>query len=350
MVAVVIATAVVLAASVRPVAAVAATASLTVEPAPAPAYDRDAPDPDIVLGGSDYYAFTTGTDFGNHLQALVDTSGSPESGWQPYTGGYGSSALPVVPAWQEVNTQTSPGVFYWGGRWLMYYDAATVGHAGDTGFNCLSVATAATLTPDDPVFTDSSTGPLVCQSSLGGDIDPSPFVDPATGRAYLQWKSNSGGSDQPARIWSQQLSANGLSLVGSPSQLLVQNSGEFPWETTIENPDMVVAGSTYFLMFSTGIWDSPSYSEAFATCSGPIGPCYAVGSALPHLLRVRLRSRWRITVPGRLRGVDAGLRRLAAGMHQLRLRRGPTSVRGPGHPRADLAPRSGHRHGIAARR
>ena len=163
----------------------------------------------------------------------------------------------------------------------MYYDAATVGHAGDTGFNCLSVATAPTLTPTDPVFTDSSTGPLVCQSSLGGAIDPSPFVDPATGRAYLVWKSNDGGSDQPARIWSQQLSASGLSLVGSPSQLLVQNNGEFPWETTIENPDMVVSGSTYFLMFSTGTWDSPSYSEAFATCSGPTRPC--TQSAPPFL-------------------------------------------------------------------
>ncbi len=210
---------------------------------------------------------------GNHLQALVDTSGSPASGWHSYTGtSYGSTALPVVPAWEQVNTQTSPGVFFWHGKWIMFYDAATLGHNGDTGFNCLSVATATSLSPV-PIFLDDSEGPLVCQSGLGGAIDPSPFVDPATGTPYLIWKSNDGGSLEPARIWSQQLSSDGTSLVGSPTELFGQDTGTYPWETTIENPDMVEVGGTYFLLFSTGIWDTSSYSETYATCAGPAGPC-----------------------------------------------------------------------------
>ncbi len=247
---------------------------LTVEPSASPAFDGDAPDPSVVTVGSTYYAFTTGTALGNHIQALVDTSGSPSSGWRSYTGvGFGSSALPVTPAWEAVNTQTSPGVFFWGGNWLMYYDAATAGHAGDTGFNCLSVASTPTLSVTDPVFVDTSTTPLVCQTGYGGSIDPSPMVDPKTGNAYLIWKSNDGGSLEPARIWSQQLSADGRSLVGSPVQLLLQDSADFPWESTIENPDLVDVDGTYVLLFSTGIWDTPSYSETFATCAGPTGPC-----------------------------------------------------------------------------
>jgi hypothetical protein len=247
---------------------------LSVQPTAEPAFDQDAPDPDVVLSGSTYYAFTTGTALGNHLQALVDTSGSPQSGWGPFTGhDYGSSALPSVPAWEQLNTQTSPGVFFWGGKWLLYYDAAQAGHAADTGWDCLSVATAATLSPGSPVFTDDSTQPLSCQSGLGGSIDPSPFVDPVTGHAYLVWKSNDGGSSQPAYLWSQQLSGDGLSLVGSPQQILAQDTADFPFETTVENPDMVYVDGTYFLMFSTGIWDSTSYSETYATCAGPTGPC-----------------------------------------------------------------------------
>jgi hypothetical protein len=257
-----------------PPASALSLGGLSVQPTAAPAFDQDAPDPDVVLSGSTYYAFTTGTALGNHLQALVDTSGSPQSGWGSFTGhDYGSSALPVVPAWEQPDTQTSPGVFFWGGRWLLYYDAAQDGHAADTGWDCLSVATAATLSPGSPVFTDHSTQPLTCLGGLGGAIDPSPFVDPVTGRAYLVWKSNDGGSSQPAYLWSQQLSSDGLSLVGSPQQLLAQDMTDFPFETTIENPDMVYADGTYFLLFSTGIWNSTSYSETYATCAGPTGPC-----------------------------------------------------------------------------
>jgi len=113
-----------------------------------PAYNGDAGDPDVVESAGTFYAFTTGTALGNHIQELVDTTGSPESGWRSYTGTtYGSTALPTTPAWQAVNTQTSPGVFNYDNQWVMFYDAAQAGHASDTGFDCLSVATAASLSP-----------------------------------------------------------------------------------------------------------------------------------------------------------------------------------------------------------
>ena len=104
--------------------------ALSSTPPAIPAYTGDAGDPDVVESAGTYYAFTTGTALGNHLQALVDTSGNPQSGWRSYTGTtYGSTALPTVPAWEAVNTQTSPGVFFFDNHWVMFYDAAQAGHA-----------------------------------------------------------------------------------------------------------------------------------------------------------------------------------------------------------------------------
>jgi len=252
------------------------TTSLTVAAPGRPAFDVDAPDPDVVTSGSTYYAFTTGTALGNNIQVLVDNSGSSTTGWHSTTGqNYGSSALPVVPSWEQVDTQTSPGVFYWNGHWIMYYDAAQKGHAGDTGYDCLSTATAATLSPTSAVFTDTSTGPLVCDAALGGAIDPSPFIDTTTGIAYLVWKSNDGGSTQGAKIWSQQLSADGRSLVGAPTELLDQDSVRYPWEATVENPQLIEQGGVYLLLFSAGLWDSDSYSEAYVRCTAPTSLCTA---------------------------------------------------------------------------
>jgi hypothetical protein len=99
------------------------SAAVTVSPSTTPAFAGDAGDPDVVYSAGTYFAFTTGTPMGNHIQALV--SGSPSSGYHSYTGtAYGSTALADPPGWETTNTQTSPGVFDWGGHWLMYYDAA----------------------------------------------------------------------------------------------------------------------------------------------------------------------------------------------------------------------------------
>ena len=306
------------------------TSSLTVAAPGTSAFDGDAPDPDVVTSGSTSYAFTTGTALGNHIQVLVDSSGTTTSGWHSTTGrDYGSSALPVVPSWEQVDTQTSPGVFYWNGHWIMYYDAAQKGYAGDTGHDCLSVATAATLTPTHAVFTDTSTGPLVCDTALGGAIDPSPFIDRTTGIAYLVWKSNDGGSSRGATIWSQQLSADGMSLVGAPTDLLDQDSVHYSWEATVENPQLIEQGGVYFLLFSAGHWDSASYSEAYVLCRSPTSPCTSAsttqiltssssgwGPAGGSLFRNR-SGRWMLAYaawrPGCTNYACAGARRLFVG-------------------------------------
>ncbi len=263
-----------------------ATVSLTPAPTSAfanpscadgsPAYNYpgsgDAADPQVVYSGGSYYAFTTGNALGNNLAVLE--SSSPSSGYRATTGQcYGSTALPNPSGWEQLNTQTSPGVYSYGGRWVMFYDAAQSGYASDTGHDCLAVATAAALSPSAAQFTDVGNSPLQCQPT--GSIDPSPFVDPSTGRPYLVWKQNDGGSAGAADLWSQPLAATGAAFApgSQPTLLLYNDTASYPWEGTVEDPSMAYANGTYFLLFSAGVYTSSGYSEGIATCSGPSGPC-----------------------------------------------------------------------------
>jgi hypothetical protein len=254
-------------------AAPAAPVTPTVSPAPSPALALDAPDPDIVLSGGTFYAFTTGTTWGNQIAIAKTTNSDPALGWTTLSGGSsGSSAFaengdaaPPAP-WEANNTPTSPGVFFYAGQWIMFYDAVEQ----STGRYCISVATAATVTGP---YQDTSTGPLVCQLSLGGSVDPQPFVDPATGLPYLIWKSNDGSSSSASSVWTQPIAANGVTLSGSPTTIFTIASGPYPWETTDDDPSMAYAGGTYYLFFSGGNYLSGDYPTGYVVCSGPNGPC-----------------------------------------------------------------------------
>jgi Glycosyl hydrolases family 43 len=241
---------------------------IAVSPPSSPAFAGNAGDPDVVFSDGTFYAFTTGTALGNHIQVLVDTTGNPSTGYGSYTGQpYGSTALPDPPSWQQVNTQTSPGVASIGGHWVMWYDASLAGHPADSGFSCLAVATATTLTPTSPVFTDDSTGSPWCPA--GGVLDPSPFVDPTTHAAYLVWKTNDGSSSAASQVWGVPLSADGTSFAGSPSLLMTVTAAE----STTDDPQLVTSAGAYYLLFSGGNYENSSYNEQLATCAGPLGPC-----------------------------------------------------------------------------
>ncbi len=241
-----------------------------------PAYNYegsgDAADPQIVYSAGSYYAFTTGNALGNHIAALV--SSSPNSGYGPYTHNcYGSTALPNPSPWEQANTQTSPGVFQYAGHWVMFYDASQSGHASDSGYDCLAVATASSISPTDAEFSDVATTPVECQPT--GSIDAEPYVDPSTGTAYLVWKQNDGGSSAPAYIWAQQLNSAGTGFApgSTATMLLYNNTVTYPWESTVEDPSMEDAGGGFFLAFSAGVYTSTGYSEGITACSGPLGPC-----------------------------------------------------------------------------
>ncbi|GEM_PF-534151 len=219
-----------------------------------PVYPFDFPDPDVILVGATYYGYGTNSAEGN-IQIISSTD---LVHWSPV-----GNALPNVPSWASPGATWAPSVADFGGRYLLYYAV----HAGSG--ECISVAGSAS--PRGP-FDDSSPGPIVCQPTLGGSIDPSPYFDGA-GNPYLTWKSNA-GSGQPETIWAQPLAPSGTSTApgSSPSALLQPTQG---WEgSVVEAPDMWDDAGTYFLFYSGNKWDSSSYAEGVALCDGPMGPCH----------------------------------------------------------------------------
>lgn len=239
-----------------------------VTPSQTAALARDAPDPDVVRAGSTFYAFTTGTTWGNQIGIAATTSANPQAGWRTLGSAFRENGATAPPAaWERNNTPTSPGVIQVGGRWVMFYDAVV----DSSGVYCLTVATSPTVTGP---YTDSSHGPFECQPSLGGSIDPQPFLDPQTGRAYLLWKNNAGGSKAPSQIWSAPLTADGLGLAAAPTAIFTIASHTYSWQTTTDNPSMVFAGGHYSLLFTGGNYLSNYYPVGYVLCSGgPRGGC-----------------------------------------------------------------------------
>jgi hypothetical protein len=253
-----------------------------VTPSSSPALALDAPDPDIVFTGGTYYAFTTGSVWGNQIGIAQTTNSDPALGWHTVGGISGASAFPENGAtsppasWEANNTPTSPGVFQYDGKWIMYYDAVEQ----STGRYCITVATASVVSGP---YSDPSSGPLVCQLSLGGSIDPQPFVDPATGAPYLIWKSNDGSSTSPSTVWSEPIASDGVSLSGSPTAIFTIDPVTYPWQTTTDDPSMAFAGGSYYLFFSGGNYLSNYYPVGYVVCSGPSGPCDQDESSDPIL-------------------------------------------------------------------
>jgi putative cell wall-binding protein len=236
-----------------------------------PVWNDAAPDPDIVRFGSTWYAFTTGTTWGNNIGVLV--SDAPNGGWHTTTGKtYGSTAMGAIPSWQNKGTQWAPGVYAWGGRYVMFFAA----QQHSTGKWCISVATSSS--PTGP-FDDRSTGPMICQLSEGGSIDPQPFVD-ADNHPWLLWKNNDGSSKAVSRVWSAPLATDGTSLAGGAREILAKDTQHFPWMTTVDNPQMVLVDGVHYLFFSAGQWDGASYTVGYATCAGPAGPCSTAGNPI----------------------------------------------------------------------
>ncbi len=302
-----------------------------------PAYNHagsgDAADPQVVYSAGTYYAFTTGNALGNHIAVLV--SSSPNSGYGPSTHTCsGSTALPNPSPWEQPNTQTSPGVFQYGGHWVMFYDAAQAGHASDSGFDCVTVATAQSISPSAAQFSDVSNGPLQCQAT--GSIDPQPFVDPTTGIAYLVWKQNDGGSSAPAYLWAQQLNATGTGFApgSSASLLFANNTVTYPWEATVENPSMVAAGGGFYLAFSARHLHGHRVFRSDCHMQQPARSLRG-SKPDPHLVRLGARARWRSALLGpewRLVARLCGVAGWLTGLHLVRLWCRTPTLRHSGFP------------------
>jgi beta-xylosidase len=214
-----------------------------------PVYDRDFPDPFVLKVGDTYYAYAT-NGAGKQVQTLTSDD---LVHWQA-----GPYAVPKVGSWGFNGPTWAPEVLARDdGTYVLYY----------TSNLCVGRAVA-----EDPLgpFVDDSKHALVCQGSLGGSIDASPFRDD-DGTLYLVWKNDGNHIGQATHIWAQRLSTDGLRLVG-PRRALERN--DRPWEgSVVEGPMLWKHEGRYLLFYSGNAFDSDSYAVGYATCDSPLGPC-----------------------------------------------------------------------------
>ncbi|QGG94920.1 S-layer homology domain-containing protein [Actinomarinicola tropica] len=248
-------------------------------------YDDNFPDPNIVVHNGRYYAYGTSTG-GAYLPVMVSDdlrTWVPRPAYDPGVPGiddpYFNDALPQPAAWAADRPGAgrmskevwAPGVARINGRFVAFY---AVRERLDRDRFCISVATSSS--PIGP-FVDNTSGPLVCDADPNGSNDPFPFVDPATGAAYLIWKSEGIPGSTPTRIWSRQLNGQGTGFAaGSQRHLLLQT--DRAWEgNVIENPSMVRHAGTLHLFYSANEWQSAYYAIGHATCASPLHGCIKRG-------------------------------------------------------------------------
>jgi hypothetical protein len=249
---------------------------------PGKPYDQNFPDPHVIRVGNEYYAYATGTG-GAYLPVSRSTDLQTWVAREAYDPGGGlaqkypgfNDALPYVASWgQHADTDmhmtswvTAPGVTQIGSTFVVYYGLWA---AKNPDKHCISVATSSS--PKGP-FTDRTSAPLSCESDAPGDIDPYPFVDPATGTPYLLWASKGSTARTTTKIFSRQLTPDGLAFApGSVRHTLIDTTQA--WEgSMIENPAIIRYADKYFLLYSGNDWWTDRYAVGYAECAGPLGPC-----------------------------------------------------------------------------
>ncbi len=234
---------------------VAATPTLAPGQFANPVITTNFPDPGIINVDGTYYAYATNGN-GKNIQTTKSTD---LVHWTML-----ADAMPMLPKWSnfEGGFMWAPEVIKINDTYVMYY----TGRDREFDVQCVGVATS---DRPDGRFTDSRDKPLVCQNTEGGTIDASPFQD--DDKLYLYFKNDGNCCGQPTHISVQELALDGLSLVGSPTQLLVNDQG---WEgNVIEAPTMWKEGGMYYLFFSANSYAGAAYSVGYATCDSPTGPC-----------------------------------------------------------------------------
>ena len=239
-----------------------------------PIYDGDFADPTALTTGNTLYLYASSSqqskyDHGANIPVVSLSRGDG------FIGRFQGDALPKVPSWTVSGYQWGPDVWARPDRtYVLYYSTpATVplgclptppargcvktAH-GVTNAECVSRATA--TNPTGP-FVDNSTSPFVCPLDEGGAIDPALFVD-SSGTPWLLWKSDGDCCDEPTYLYSQQLSADGLSTVGPPHRLLGATQS---WEDhLVEAPAMIEDHDHFWLFYSGSLWGHQTYGIGIA--------------------------------------------------------------------------------------
>ncbi len=228
-----------------------------------PAYENpvlrnDAPDPSVIRADDgSFYAYTTQSYHGARFFNLPILRSADLITWRLV-----GDAFPERPDWIVPGTDHgdvwAPHIAKWGGTYYLFYSARSL----DLGNMAIGVATSES--PTGP-FVDRG-APLITGERGFEAIDPFAWQAP-DGTRYVYW-----GSDQ-APIRAQELSPDGMELVGEPVELLSPLDSE-EYDGLIEGAWMMRHGPSYYLMYSGGACCGPEahYAVLVARGSSPLGP------------------------------------------------------------------------------
>jgi Glycosyl hydrolases family 43 len=233
----------------------------------APVHSGDFPDPSVMFYNGVYYAFATQSTTSNGSTINVQVSTSLDGvTWSELNN---VDALPNLPSWAQEGNTWAPSVTFdnTDNDFVMFYAATDT----DSGDQCIGRATAST--PGGP-YVDDNAEPVICQTGMGGSIDPDIFTD-NNGAHWLLWKNDGNHIATSTTIWSLPLTS-GYQLGGNVGQAVPLLTDDAAWQSgIIEGPSMfeTTAGS-YYLFYSASQVDSTAYGIGWASCgSGPSGAC-----------------------------------------------------------------------------
>lgn len=220
-----------------------------------PVINRNFPDPSLLNDNGVFYAYATNSG-PNMLCArsedLVHWSVFPE-------------AMPILPDWAKPGRTWAPNVCAWtpGRRYVAYFTA------WNRATNQQNIGVAVASLPSGPFDPIPNAAPLVEQAEEGGAIDPSCFTED-DGSRYLVWKNDGNSRGLDTWLWTQKLSPDGLSLVGTPTRLIKQDQ---PWESrVVEAPTLCKHAGKYYLFYSANDYSTCRYAVGYAVASALRGP------------------------------------------------------------------------------
>lgn len=288
--------------------ALAAAVLLLVAVPPSPAAAADAPwlkpgapygyagDPSVTSLGPMLFEYSTNQG-GADLPVTWSADASTWTARSEYDGaegtqdgdpyGYFNDAFPNVPWGVDYNPCDggtpgcdpkelwAPSVQFIGSQWVGFHAVMTSRPSSSLPYGRFAIYASKSASPIGP-FTPASSQPLITTSTSSdpaGAIDPDVFVDEATGKAYLLWKTEGNRTGNFPAVWSRQLDGTGLRFAsGSTARKLMTVSQS--WEgNVVENPSLTKVNGTYVLLYSGNEHTSDSYGVGYATCSSPLGAC-----------------------------------------------------------------------------
>lgn len=240
-----------------------------------PAVDSNFADPAYIRINDTFWAFATNKFVKGPSMGQVNIQVAKSADFESWELLDGQDALPTVGAWSAGFQVWAPDVVRLDdGTFMLYYSAIS---NADTSKHCIGYATATNVTGP---YTPSDTA-LVCPLDQGGAIDPEGYKD-ADGTRYLIYKVDGNSLNRPdtalhsTPILLQQVAADGVTLIGEPTQLLDRTDADGP---LVEAPAMARYTSNdtskppvYVLFYSSNVFTTPAYDVSYATSSSVKGP------------------------------------------------------------------------------